>query len=89
MVVVAIPPPYRGPTAGADRIEVPAGTVRQCIDAVEARFPGFRTQILDDRGRVHSFVKLFVNGDQLGADALEIAVGDGDRLEVLAAIAGG
>lgn len=89
MALVAVPPPYRGPTAGAGQVEVPGGTVLACIDAVEARHPGFREQILDGGGRVHSFVKLFLNGEQLGADALEVSVGDGDRLEVLAAIAGG
>ena len=35
------------------------------------------------------FVKLFVNAVQLEANALETPVGPGDRVEVLAAIAGG
>lgn len=89
MPTLAIPPPYRGPTGGADELEIPAGTVAECLGAVEARFPGFRAQVVDPAGQVHRFVKLFRNGDQLTGDVLAAPVGAGDRLEVLAAIAGG
>jgi hypothetical protein len=89
MATLLIPPPYRGPTGGLDRVEVPAGSVRACIDAAEALHPGLRAQILDDDGRVHRFVRLFRNGEQIHGDVLSARVGEGDRLEVLAAIAGG
>jgi molybdopterin synthase sulfur carrier subunit len=89
MATVVIPPPYRGPTHGAERVEVDGRTVRECIAAVEARHPGFGPMILDASGRVHRFVKLFRNGDQLQGDMLGAAIADGDRLEVIAAIAGG
>jgi molybdopterin converting factor small subunit len=89
MPTIVIPPPYRGPTGGAEQVEVPAGTVGACLDAVEARYPGFRPLVVDERGQVHRFVKLFRNGDQLAGDALATPLGEGDRLEVLSAIAGG
>lgn len=89
MATVVIPPPYRGPTQGEERIEVAGRTVRDCIDAVDARYPGFRPMILDASGKVHRFVKLFRNGDQLDGDVLAARIDDGDQLEVLAAIAGG
>ena len=65
MPVVVVPPPYRGPTAGEGEIRVRAATVRACIEAVEARYPGFLPQVLDAHGRVHRFVNLFVNGDEI------------------------
>jgi hypothetical protein len=89
MPIVVIPPPYRGPTRGAEEVEVPGGSVAACLDAVEARFPGFRAQVVDGQGRVHAFVKLFRNREQLSGDVLAQTVGERDRLEVLAAIAGG
>jgi len=89
MPIVVIPPPYRGPTQGLERIEVAGHTVRDCIDAVSARFPGFRPLVLDANGKVHRFVKLFRNGDQLAGDVLATAIAEGDQLEVIAAIAGG
>ena len=89
MAMVVIPPPYRGPTQGAERVEVSGRTVRECIEAVEARHPGFGPMVLDASGKEHRFVKLFRNGDQLHGDVLGAAIAEGDRLEVIAAIAGG
>ena len=86
MPIVLIPPPYRGPTGGRERIEVTATTVRACIDAVEAAHPGFAPQVFDATGEPHKFVKLFINGDQAPPDT---EVAEGDEVEVLAAIAGG
>jgi molybdopterin synthase sulfur carrier subunit len=86
---VHVPPPYRGPTRGASELEVTGATVGECLDAVEELHPGFRTQVLDDEGRLHRFVKLFVNGEQLGEGALSARLEPDDQLEVLAAIAGG
>jgi sulfur carrier protein ThiS len=89
MPVVSVPPPYRGPTAGEGEIRVDATTVRECIEAVEMRFPGFRDQIVDGRGALHRFVSLFVNGDEIARDRLDLRLASDDRLEILAAIAGG
>jgi len=86
MPSVHIPPPYRGPTAGQAEIAVEGATVRQCLEAVEARHPGFGEQVLDGSGQVHRFVRLFVNGEPAELDA---PVKEADRVEVLAAIAGG
>ena len=45
--------------------------------------------MLDGAGNQHPFVKLFVNEEQLEANALDTTLSADDRLEVLAAIAGG
>ena len=89
MPQVQIPPPYQGPTRGADRIDVDGATVLECIEAVEARFPGFLPQVLDPEGKVHRFVQLFVNGEEIPRAALDTPVEAADRVEILAAIAGG
>ena len=89
MPVVIVPEAYRGPTRGVSRIEVDAGTVREALEAVEKDHAGFLTMVLDGSGKPHPFVKLFVNEAQLPADALDTGLGKDDRLEILAAIAGG
>ena len=89
MPQVVVPPPYRGPTLGEERIEVAGATVGECLEAVGKRFAGFHELIFDGAGRVHKFVKLFVNGDEIERTALDRAVGRADSIEVLAAIAGG
>jgi molybdopterin synthase sulfur carrier subunit len=89
MPQVQIPPPYQGPTGGRDRIDVEGASVLECLKALEVKFPGFLPQVLDSEGRVHRFVQLFVNGDEIARGALDTPVGPDDRIEVLAAIAGG
>lgn len=89
MPQVLIPPPYRGPTAGVDRVQVRGATIAECIRAIDARFPGFSAQVFDAEGRVHRFVKLFVNGDEIERRAVDTRLAEGDEVEILAAIAGG
>lgn len=89
MPVVIVPEAYRGPTRGTSRIEVEADTVREALEAVEKGHAGFLAMVVDGSGKLHPFVKLFVNEAQLPADALDTRLGKDDRLEILAAIAGG
>ena len=89
MPVVLVPTAYRGPTRGEGEVQVEADDVLHCLQAVEEKHPGFLPLVLDANGNVHRFVKLFINGDPLDPSALDMAVGAEDRVEVLAAIAGG
>ncbi|MFP6624165.1 MAG: MoaD/ThiS family protein [Myxococcota bacterium] len=89
MPVVLIPTAYRAPTQGKAEVEVSGSTIRECLDALEERHPGFLELVLDPEGNQHPFVKLFVNAEQIEANALETQVSSEGRIEVLAAIAGG
>ena len=89
MPKVEIPPRYRGPTGGLGLIEVDADTVRMCIEAIEARHPGFRELILDSEGKIRRFVRLFLNGEALDRDAVDAPVTDSDLIQILASAAGG
>ena len=89
MAVVNIPPPYRGPTHGEGSIPVDGSTVKQCLDALESRYPGFAAQVFKPDGTLHKFVKLFVNSEQIDSDDLDHPLDSEDELEILAAIAGG
>jgi molybdopterin converting factor small subunit len=86
---VIVPPPYQGPTQGVGRLDVEGETVRACLEAVEARHPGFFDLVAGADGVPHRFVRLFQNGDKLGDDALEAKLATDDELEIIAAIAGG
>ena len=91
MSVVLIPTAYRGPTRGESRIEVSGSTLGACLDEIEAGYPGFRELVVDARGGLHRFVKLFLNGEELGrgSEVFDLPVSADDEIEVLAAIAGG
>ena len=89
MAVVEVPSRYRVPTLGEARIAVDGATVRECILAVESRFPGFQELILDARGGQRRFVKIFVNGEAHSAHALDVVVGSQDTITIMASAAGG
>ena len=82
MPEVEVPSRYRVPTKGESLIEVYASTV-------EVRYPGFQELILDRKGELTRFVKLFLNGDQLDRDALDTPVSGKDRVSVVVSAAGG
>jgi len=89
MPKVTIPPAYRGPTEGLAEVEVQGPTVLECLEQVEARYPGFQAQAME-KGVVHVFVKLIRNGDVLDREtALSTVLDPNDELEVFSAIAGG
>ncbi|MFP8875957.1 MAG: MoaD/ThiS family protein [Myxococcota bacterium] len=89
MPLVRIPAPYRGPTRGAESVDVEGSTVRACVQAVADAFPGFGEQVFDAAGDVHRFVTLFVNGVEVDRGAIDQSIEASDEVEVLAAIAGG
>ena len=89
MPVVTVPGPYQGPTGGRGEISVAGATVRACLEAVEAQHAGFLELVLNPDGTQHRFVKLFINEEEIAPGELERSLGESDRLEVLAAIAGG
>ena len=86
---VEIPPPFRGPTLGAERVRVRGGSVRDCLEDLASRFAGFREQIFDAQGNAQRFIKLFVNGAEIPRSALDTPVAPEGRIEILAAVAGG
>jgi len=89
MPSVLVPPPYRGATDGAARIEVDAGTVRESLERAIERHPALGELLLDANGAPQRFVKLFVGEDPVAADALDKPVGARDEINIVAAIGGG
>ena len=89
MPVVSVPPPYRGPTQGEADVPVEGATVRACLEAVEAKFPGFAAQLFAPRGELHRFVNVFVGEEPVEASALDEPVASDAIITIVAAIGGG
>lgn len=88
-VTIRIPPPLRPLTGGADEVSVDGATVKDAIDALEAKHPGLRERICDDRG-VRRSVNLFVGDEDIRfLDGLGTALDAGAVVSVVPAIAGG
>ena len=90
MPVFRIPGPLRSLSDGEATVSVEAGDLRSAIDALDARFPGFKGRLLDDAGEPRQFVNLFLNDEdvRLGG-GLDSPVREADEIAIVPAVAGG
>jgi molybdopterin converting factor small subunit len=89
MSVVRIPPTLRTETGGERQVEASGGTVRELLDDLIGRFPGLRTQLVED-DEIAPFVNVYVEGEDVRTlDGLETPVREGSTVILLPAMAGG
>ncbi len=89
MPIIQIPPPYRGPTGGASEVDVDGATLLECLQGVEAKYPGFGPLVLDAKGGLRKFATWFRNGDKLTGDVLSTPLEPGDAIDIISSVAGG
>ena len=89
-VKVKIPTMMREQSGGEPVVEGGGGTVREVLSDIESRYPGLTRRIVTEDGTLHRFVNLYVNDEDVRyLGSLETAVGEGDTISVLPAVAGG
>ena len=87
---VVIPTPLRKHTAGAEIVEVDAGTVKEVIDRLEIKHPGIRNSICDDNGGLRRFINIYVDGEDVRfLENLSTPTPDGAEISIVPAISGG
>jgi len=85
-----IPTPLRRLTGDAETVEVEAGTVKEVIERLEDRYPGFQSRLCDDSGQLRRFINVYVDGEDVRfLDGLSTQVPDGAEVSIVPAIAGG
>lgn len=88
-VKVKIPTQLRASTDGESVTSVEGETVGEALDALFARYEDLRERITED-GELRRFVNVYVRGEDIRfLDGMQTAVGDGDELTILPAVAGG
>src|SRR5215213_3920919 len=89
-VTVLIPTPLRGFTAGQDTISLPGETVGQVLGGLLAAHAGLKRHLLQDDGRLRSFVNLYLNETDIRhLSSTATPVRPGDVLTIVPSIAGG
>jgi molybdopterin converting factor small subunit len=89
MSLIRIPPQLRGEVGGARQVPAEGGTVRELLDDLMARFPGLRSQIVED-DEIAPFVNVYVEGEDVRTlDGLDTSVDQGSTVILLPAMAGG
>ncbi len=86
-VAVTLPPNLVRlfPTA-VRRVELPAATVGEMIEGLDARWPGMRDRLCDSRPALRRHINVFVEGRRAN---LETRLAGGTEVTVLTAISGG
>ncbi len=90
MIKVRIPTPLRPLTKNQGEVDVPAGSVADMVDRLEASYPGIKSRLCDDSGELRRFVNIYVNEEDIrflkGKDTV---LKTGDEVSIVPAIAGG
>ncbi|MEO6196531.1 MAG: MoaD family protein [Dehalococcoidia bacterium] len=74
---------------GQKSVPAEGPTVRDVLDDVEKRYPGFKEMVMTD-GQLHRFVNVYLNDEDVRfLEQLDTNLKDGDVLSVLPALAGG
>ncbi|HEY6958750.1 MAG TPA: MoaD/ThiS family protein [Candidatus Limnocylindria bacterium] len=89
-VTVRLPGALRDATGGQTKVQAIGRTLADVIADVDRRHPGFRGRVVDDAGRLRSYVNIYIGDDDArtkgGTDA---PVPDGTEVMVIPAMAGG
>jgi molybdopterin synthase sulfur carrier subunit len=89
MTTVRIPPTLRTEVGGERQVSAEGSTVRELLDDLMSRFPGLRTQLVEDDD-IAPFVNVYVEGEDVRTlEGLDTPVGAGATVILLPAMAGG
>ena len=89
MTTVRIPPTLRQEVGGERQVPAVGDTVRELLDDLMSRFPGLRTQLVEDDD-IAPFVNVYVEGEDVRTlDGLDTTVATGSTVILLPAMAGG
>jgi molybdopterin synthase sulfur carrier subunit len=90
MATVRIPTPLRKYTQGQEEVTAAGKTVGELIGDLEAKYPGIKERICDDKGALRRFVNVFVKDEDVRfLKNLDTPVTDSDEVSIVPAIAGG
>ena len=88
-VTVRIPTPLRTLTGGSDEVKASGATVGAVIADLEARHPGVKDRLLDEKG-VRRFVNIYVGEEDIRfLEGLKTELKGGEQISIVPAIAGG
>ncbi len=77
-------------TGDLDTVSTEGGSLAQCIDALEASYPGLKERLCDEAGEIRRFVNIYVNGEDVRfLRGLATDLKDGDEVSIVPAVAGG
>jgi sulfur-carrier protein len=90
MATVRIPTVLRPQAGGQKQVDVEGSTVQEVLQSLVRQHPDLREQLFTGEGELNRFVNVYLNGaDVRYGQGLDAAVGQGDTVIILPAMAGG
>lgn len=89
-IEIRIPTPLRKLADGQGEVQVEGKTVREVLGALEAKHPGFKEKLLDDKGALRRFINVYAGDEDVRfLQGLDTELTDGATVSIVPAIAGG
>ena len=90
MATVIIPTPLRKFTNNTARLQIQANNINEVVNELTQNFPDLKKHLLDESGKVRSFVNIFVNDDDIrNLEQEQTTVKEETIISIIPAIAGG
>jgi molybdopterin converting factor small subunit len=90
MATVIIPTPLRKFTNNTAKLTIKAGNVQDVVNDLSLNFPELKRHLLDENGKIRSFVNVFVGDDDIRDLQQEsTSVKEDSVISIVPAIAGG
>jgi molybdopterin synthase sulfur carrier subunit len=90
MATVVIPTPLRKFTNQTAKLQISANTVGEVIDSLTRDFPDLKKHLLDEQGKVRSFVNIFAGDEDIrDLQQEKTVVDEATIVSIVPAIAGG
>jgi molybdopterin converting factor small subunit len=71
-------------------VELDAANLVECLDNLDAQFPGIKARLCDEAGQVQQFVNVYINGEDIRfLQEMASTLKAGDEVSIVPAMAGG
>ena len=88
-IQVSLPTIMRPLANNLRRVETQGATLAAAIDSLDEQYPGLKDKLVED-GALRRYVNIYINDEDVRfLNGLNSALSDGDRVDVLPAVAGG
>ncbi len=90
MATIKIPPVLRASVGGEKEVEANGSSVGEVLRDLASSHPATESQLFGADGALNRYVNVYLNDEDVRVlDGLDTAVGAGDTLQILPAMAGG
>ena len=90
MATIIIPTPLRKFTNNSSRLELKAESIHEAVNELTQNFPELKKYLLDDHGKLRSYINVFVGSDDIRNLQMEqTTLQKNSVVSIIPAIAGG